>query len=297
MSLVMPSLEWWLCTLFQLETGEQYIMETTYKSGNINNFKHLSQFSDIKDFNNHFEQWMLDVKKEFTKSELVALKRLVRFSAKVFGVCNAKIGTLTKATHELDGAGISRSTFKRMVTKAKQFGLLTVHESERKNGSKSSNIYVFNSYSTGYEPSEVDKLDHPQTDNLSNTINHIKDIRTDVAEIEQVSNVKGSQQSANENLGASFVGEHVPSDFTKFVKCFFDDAKTIEEYWKIVQISASKHKVTSDVLETGIQAFKMLIRKMKLGRVCNPFGFYWGILNKKLRTVSLMEAFNTLWEK
>ncbi|TYS87514.1 hypothetical protein [Rossellomorea aquimaris] len=271
-------------------------MESTYKSGNINNFKHLSQFSDIKDFNNHFEQWMLDVKKEFTKSELVALKRLVRFSAKVFGVCNAKIGTLTKATHELDGPGISRSTFKRMVTKAKQFGLLTVHETERKNGSKSSNVYVFNSYSTGSEPSEVDKLNQPQTDNLSKTINHIKDIRTD-DEINQVTNENYIQQSANEKLGASFVGEHVPSNFTKFVKCFFDDAKTIEEYWKIVQISASKHNVTSDVVETSIQAFKMLIRRMKLGRVCNPFGFYWGILNKKLRTVSLMEAFNTLWEK
>ncbi|MGG1630059.1 hypothetical protein [Rossellomorea sp. NRS-1567] len=270
-------------------------MESTYKSGNINNFKHLSQFSNIKDFNNHFEQWMIDVKKEFTKSELIALKRLVRFSAKVFGVCNAKIGTLTKATHELDGAGISRSTFKRMVTKAKQFGLLTVHETERKNGSKSSNIYVFNSYSTGSEPSEVDKLDHPQTDNLSKTINHIKDIRTDVAEIEQVSNVKGSQQSANENLGASFVGEHVPSDFIKFVKCFFDDAKTIEEYWKIVLISASKHKVTSDVVETSIQAFKMLMRKMKLGKVNNPFGLYWGILNKKLKSLHLKESFNLIW--
>jgi hypothetical protein len=169
----MPSLGCWLCTLFQLETGEQYIMESTYKSGNINNFKHLSQFSNIKDFNNHFEQWMLDVKKEFTKSELVALKRLVRFSAKVYGVCNAKIGTLTKATHELDGAGISRITFKRMVIKAKQFGLLTVHETERKNGSKSSNIYVFNSYSTGSEPSEVGKLNQPQTDNLSKTNNYI----------------------------------------------------------------------------------------------------------------------------
>src|SRR4051794_12516876 len=116
------------------------------QSGNITNFNHLSQFEDINDFNNHIEQWMVDLKRKFTKSELVALKRLIRISAKVVGICNAKIGTLVAATHEKDGAGISRSTFKRMVSKAKENGLIFTHETVRKNGSKSSNVYVFNRF-------------------------------------------------------------------------------------------------------------------------------------------------------
>jgi hypothetical protein len=116
------------------------------QSGNIENFKHFSQFKDIKDFNNNIEQWMIDIKDKFTKSELVALKRLIRFSAKVAGICNAKIGTVVSATHENDGVGISRSTFKRMTIKAKELGLLTIHNTVRKNGSKSSNVYVFNRF-------------------------------------------------------------------------------------------------------------------------------------------------------
>lgn len=113
---------------------------------NIKSFKHLSQFKDIRDFNNQIEQWMVDVKSKFTKSEFVGLKRLIRFCVCVVGVSNAKIATITKATHEQDEFTISRSTFKRMTSKAQSLGLLTIYVTERKNGSKSSNVYVYNRF-------------------------------------------------------------------------------------------------------------------------------------------------------
>ncbi|MCB5235887.1 hypothetical protein [Niallia circulans] len=138
------------------------------QQGNILTFTHLSQFKDIKDFNNSIEQWMLDLKSKFTKSELIALKRLIRFSAKVAGICNAKICTIVSATHENDGIGISRSTFKRMLIKAKKFGLLAVHEAVRKNGSTSSNVYVFNRFCGQSEPSKSEKLNHH---NKTNNVN------------------------------------------------------------------------------------------------------------------------------
>ncbi|MGG3448500.1 hypothetical protein [Domibacillus aminovorans] len=88
------------------------------KSGHINNFKHLSKFSSLKNFNSNIEQWMIDIKSTFTKSELIALKRLLRFSAKIPGICNAKIQTIISATHEKNEmGGISRSTFERMLRK------------------------------------------------------------------------------------------------------------------------------------------------------------------------------------
>src|SRR5437868_12745838 len=40
--------------------------------------------------------------------------------------------------------GIFRSTFKRMIIKAKEFGILTIYEMERKNGSQTANLYIFN---------------------------------------------------------------------------------------------------------------------------------------------------------
>lgn len=92
------------------------------QSGNIEQYKRLTQFRDLKSFNNHFEQWMTDLKDKFTKSETIALKRLVRFSASIPGVCYAKIQTMVAATHKLsEMGGISRSSFERMVRKAKHF--------------------------------------------------------------------------------------------------------------------------------------------------------------------------------
>ena len=102
------------------------------KSGRIEGFEGYSQFNSVKEFNTHVEMWLAVKKQEFSKGELVGLKRLVRFSVKVPGVSNAKIGTLLKAINEdYQGNGISRSTFKRMIIKAKELGILTIHETER----------------------------------------------------------------------------------------------------------------------------------------------------------------------
>lgn len=256
------------------------------QSGNIENFKHLSQFRDIKDFNNNIEQWMLDIKRKFTKSELVALKRLIRFSAKITGVCNAKIATVVSATHENDGIGISRSTFKRMTIKAKELGLLLVKETVRKNGSKSSNVYVFNRFCGQAEPSNQKNLNHAQTINLLETNNHFKNIRTEEPVDEKT-----------EKLNASFTSEKVPADFTNLVKCFFNSAREVEKYWGIVTFSASKHNVIKDVLEVGIQSFRVLIRKVKFSIVKNTYGFFFGILNKKFKALYMKNLFNNWWDE
>lgn len=258
------------------------------QSGNIANFIHLSQFKDLKDFNNHIEQWMLDVKKRFTKSELIALKRLIRFAAKITGVCNAKIGTIVSATHQKDGAGISRSTFKRMITKARNLGLVTVHDTVRKNGSKSSNVYVFNRFYEEIEPSNVEKLNRPQTSNPFKTNNQDNNKRN--------TDVLTNQPAKNKSLNASFTNERVPKEFTSFVSSFYDDARKIEEYWKLVKISVYKNKVVGDIVETALQSFKALVRKLKLSNVKNTYGYFYGVLNKKFKAKYWIDLFNEVWE-
>jgi hypothetical protein len=63
---------------------------------------------------------------------------------------------------------LSRSTFKRMILKAKQIGIFTVYETERKNGSQSSNLYVFNHFPTS-EPPKQESMNRP-----NKTINLLK---------------------------------------------------------------------------------------------------------------------------
>ncbi|MBE2939055.1 hypothetical protein HPK06_15050, partial [Anoxybacillus flavithermus] len=73
----------------------------------------------------------------------------------------------------------------------------------------------------------------------------------------------------------------VPVEFRDFVKYFFDDAKTIEELWKVIQIQTYYYTYMSvdDQVSLAIDAMKQLIRIVKFGRkVRNVFGYYWGIV-------------------
>jgi N-acetylglutamate synthase-like GNAT family acetyltransferase len=250
------------------------------KSGRIERFEGYSQFKNVKEFNTHIEMWLAVKKDEFSKGELLGLKRLVRFSAKVPGVCNAKIGTLLKAINdEYQGNGISRSTFKRMILKAKELGILTIYETELKNGSQSSNLYSFNRFPQS-EPPKAKKLDQPkETNNLLKT-NHQKNIKRNEARIE---------------LDHTFVSDKVPQDFVQLAKYFFSDAKTIEEYWKMVQIAAFRFELsqnTDDILSSiGIQSFKQLIRKLKSTKaVVKPIAFFYGIVTNKLKELVLNQV-------
>ncbi|MEC1772806.1 hypothetical protein [Schinkia azotoformans] len=245
------------------------------KQANIQQFKKYSQFSSLKDFNNQMEQWFVDLKSKLSKGETIAIKHLIRFSASVFGVSNAKIGTILKAIHEKLGETISRSTFKRAIAKAKQFGLLTVHETERKNGSQSSNVYVFNRYpvqevsvSVTNELPNEQKLDYLDTSNLSNTNNIDLNKR-------------------NQPLDYTYTNESVPKKFIELVKIHVnipDNWKIIEGLWSRVQIAAWKNSMethTDTMLDIAISAFKQLIRKSRVTSLKSKFGYFYAILNKK----------------
>jgi hypothetical protein len=191
------------------------------KSGNINQFKHLSKFDSLKQFNSSMEQWYIDIhqQKLLTKSELIALKRLVRFSACVFGVCNAKIGTIVSATHN-DTVGISRSTFKRMLFKAQEMNLITVHHTFN-HGKQGHSVYGFNDYPLKREvslnslcdltePLQQEEIEPAKTSNLSKTNNH------------------------NINTYKDNVIPNVPVEFQNLAKCYYNP-KQVLELWKCVK--------------------------------------------------------------
>jgi hypothetical protein len=250
------------------------------KSGKIEGFEQYSQFTSLKEFNTHIEMWLAVKKGDFSKGELVALKRLVRFSAKIPGVSNAKIGTVLKAINEdYQGNGISRSTFKRMTLKAKELGMITIHETERKNGSQTSNLYCFNRFPKS-EPPKAEKLNHPKETNSPLKQNNQKNNKRNEAPME---------------IDHTFVSDKVPQTFVQLVKYFFADAKTIEEYWHMVQIAAFRFECnqnTEDILTIAIQSFKQLIRKLKTTQqIVKPIAFFYGIFSNKLKEFYLSHLF------
>ncbi|TCN22603.1 hypothetical protein [Mesobacillus foraminis] len=263
------------------------------KSGIIDQFEHYSHFASLKEFNTHMELWLAVYKYEFSKGELVGLKRLARFAAKKPGVCNAKIGTMLKAIHEeYAGNGISRSTFKRMIQRAISLGILTVHETERKNGSQSSNLYVFNRFPAS-EPPKEEKLNHPnKTISLPKTKNQENNKRKENVHTDTTGNFEVKQP---DTLDDTFTSDRIPVPFKQAVAYFFPEVRIIEEYWKMARIAAYRNNYENDlekVVDTAIPSFKQMISKLKAGSVRNPISYYFGILMKKFEVLYFEELFD-----
>ncbi|WP_071394806.1 hypothetical protein [Bacillus tuaregi] len=115
------------------------------KSGAVVQFEAYSQFKSVEEFLQHVERLLVDYEKELTQKEWVALSMLAQYSTIIPGVSNPTIAVMLEFIQEKDyDKMISRATFKRMLTKAKALGILTVVETEKENGFQLSNLYIFN---------------------------------------------------------------------------------------------------------------------------------------------------------
>lgn len=237
-------------------------------AGRIENFKDFSKFSSIKEFNNTIEMFLAEHKKDFTKGELVAFKRLVRFSAKYAGVANAKIGTLLKAINEkLKGFGVSRSTFERMLRKAKDLGIVTIENTSKSRGGKGHNVYIFNTIDVLKER-KLTYCESPEKPCESKAEGTYFERETSI--LLETSKKKNLNTRKDVPLDSTFTASYVPKEFVQAVKPFFDQAATIEDLWKSVFLDTKAIKNIVDpelITYTAIGAFKQAIRAYKKGNI------------------------------
>lgn len=237
------------------------------RSGHIENFKHLSVFESIRDFNNNIEMFLAEHKSEFTKSELIAFKRLVRFSARVLGVCNAKIQTILKAINDAAGGyGISRSTFERMLRKAKKLGILIVHNTARSGGGKGHNVFVFQRF----EVSKNEKLTHCENvEKPTETSADESVLKTETDTISETSNLKNTENINHLNVSQPRRKpylKYLPKRLQHFQAFFGKHAKSM--YWR-VWLAAKKLGVdvlSDDLQQIAYQIFDQLKRALAEGR-------------------------------
>lgn len=108
--------------------------------------KEHSTFLDAEEFTIHQEIWLIDHRKRFTKSEIRGMEQLIECATTIPGVCLKSINAIIN--DPMEEQTISRSTFKRMVKKCVQFGMMNVFETILQDGSQGGNLYVFNRYPT-----------------------------------------------------------------------------------------------------------------------------------------------------
>lgn len=248
------------------------------KSGDINQFSHLSQFDSLKDFNNNIEMFLAEHKKDFTKGEYIAFMRLTKYCAKVKGIATCKIQTLVSACSETSG-GISRSTIERMIRKAKKLGILTVYNTTRKSGGYAHNVFVFNRF----DVAKNKKMTERET--YKNSCNS-KDEQSKKQEETNLP-LETNNPDLNkryEQLDSSYISNRVPKRFSELAKCYFNNAQTIEEYWKMAKVASYKNCMEDNyhyLLEVAIDSFKQMIRKSKLSKLVKPIAYFYSIAEKK----------------
>ncbi|OLO37085.1 hypothetical protein BTR23_14225 [Alkalihalophilus pseudofirmus] len=259
------------------------------KSGKIEQFKQYSKFSGLEEFN-HSNKNALEIHgHHFTKGERIAFNVLTRFSVKVLGVCNARICKLVQACQEIKG-GISRSTFERMLRKAKSLGIITIIHTVRETGGYAHSVYIFNRFDTPNDEKLTDPTNsqnpHPPKANApkkpqETSLVETKTLKDKDLRQEQVTKI--DHVNINE-LDHSFIPDYVPSQFVKTVKPFFSRATEICGLWNRVEMayrSAKFPKGTSidSVFPTIVHAFKQTVYRYKQKKIHTSFmPYFYGTL-------------------
>jgi hypothetical protein len=281
------------------------------RAGNIYQYKHMSKFQSVVEFNQHKDIFLQQQPDLFTPSEYIAFEVVTQYSVVVPGVANAKIATLVSACTTKQG-GISRATFVRMLRKAKSTGFLKIHKTYRSNGGFAHNVFVFHPIDVPTE-TQMNQREHPVTPSESKaehtrsvpeSLNLFSNLENKDLNIRQEKNVNITTQPPTispqfQDLDYTFVPDNVPKEFIQTVKPFFDRATEIYTFWHKALTAYKKFNFETPIEHLTyvvIAAFKTTVFLYKQRKIKTSFTqYFYGTLSGMFGTEKRREhvAFNT----
>lgn len=253
-------------------------------------YTNLSTFCTIDELNHAVRTHLENHTDDLNKSAISVLKLLHGYSCKHLGVSFLRKNTIANLI------GISRRTVIRACNLLVQLGIIKQYEMKRDTDKlQTSNAIVIQPVThdvtnseTSYPDTKMDlirpKLDcEKQPDTQESTeLTHQKDNFSSKTN----TNTKDHNKRYKERLSADFTSSRVPKEFTRFVRNFYNNAKTIEEFWKVVKYQTRYHSHYSeeDRVDLALDSFKQLVRNIKLGKrkIRSIFAYFNGIVDKFL---------------
>lgn len=240
----------------------------------------LSKFESLHDFNNSFEKMMLEVKSEFTKSEYIALNKLRKYAGSdVVGVAWAKMQKVVSATWA-DAIGVSRSTFERMIRKAKKFNIITVKNEARSNGSTTHNVYVFNTADELVLPvAEADEIvSDSHTIDVAETVTidgAITNILIKLPRLKDKKNTYATQSVVNKSADNSLhTKEQTPyQKLQQYIANFIDDKKVASKMYGIWRAHTCK-MINKPSMDVAFEAVKHTVNAMRTKDIQSITGYF-----------------------
>jgi DNA-binding transcriptional regulator YhcF (GntR family) len=234
-------------------------------------YSNLSTFDSLEELNKTVRYYKEQFYSKLTKSTLLVLDQLHRYSCVYLGVSFRTKNNIAKSLE------ISRKTVQRACRLLEDLGIIKQLETKRKSDMRqSSNVIQI-------LPQKEDVQQECPTKKTTSTLkqNHIKDIRKD------------EPSDSPEELPVS---DWVDSSFAKYGMSFFPNTQ-IEELWKIAYIHSKILKLDSRTLiEQANHAIKQLVRKMKgKGRVESVNGYFNGICKRRFKSVQIINLWDECW--
>ncbi|WEG15179.1 hypothetical protein PQ478_11575 [Alkalihalophilus pseudofirmus] len=220
----------------------------------IETYKQLSSFQTDDHFKKEVRQHLAFYTECFTPSERIAWNQLIRTSIPHRGVAVSTVCKMLAAAHA-SGNPVSRSTFERMLVKARKLGVITMHHTIRETGGYHHSIYIFQLFtSSNISPKQ-----------RTSPILHKK--------------VNSATQKK--------VNSSVPQEFTKATAPFTDWEPNLSvKLWSIAEASFKRMKFTDSIenhLPLIIQTFKQVIQQYKKQKIQSTiYSYFYGTLLAKL---------------
>lgn len=229
-------------------------------------------FRTVEDLNKSIRCYMCKYKGKLSKTTIAVFRMMYKHSVVHPGISFLSNKSIAKQLK------VSVRSVIRATDTLQREGIIMKVKTARKNGSDTTNTVYIKPF-----VSVIDGL-------FNRNVTPLEEKMSPLESGFSFKQEKSLNKRTDEPLDHTFVSDSVPQDFVQAAKPFFDDAKIIEEYWKMVRVSnyhANCDKET--ITELAIHAFKQMIGKLKRGNVKNTYGYFYGIMQKKLRRLCFEE--------
>ena len=255
-------------------------------------YNNLSSFTDIEELNKTVRTYRdiikSSVKRADVQARLIALLELLkRHSCKYVGVSMMCKNTIAEKLE------VSYKTVQRLVKKLEDLGMIRQVPTKRKKDMlQTANAIIILPADDLSDKTPAKKSDKCPT--IKTTTPSLKQ------KIQKINKRNNSVPAANNFSEANFIAHWVPEAFANLASCFYHEAETVQELWKVVRqqnrivdhIAENRAFTKDQELSIGIQALKEFMMKIKSGkRIKNIFGYFNGIVDNLMDKLILNDDF------
>lgn len=249
----------------------------------------LSSFDNIEDMNETVRTYRdiirASVKRADVQDRLIALLELLkRHSCKQLGVSYMCKNTIAG---KMD---LSYKTVQRLVKKLEVLGIIRQVPTKRKKVMlQTANVIIILPGEELSDKTPAEKSEKCPTYKTKNIF--LK---------QKIINKRNGAPATDNFAKANFIAAWVPEQFANLANCFYHEAKTINELWKVVRQNNRVVNFTTNErafnkeqeLEIGTMAIKELVMKVKSGKYLkNMFGYFNGIVDNLMADLYFNDKF------